>query len=222
MVFYVVLLFVCLLFHHVSSIKLFMELFLSFAYGPSVRYICQGKKKKRKKRWKIVFCFVFTCWWCWMDWRLVRIFIQHTVYTCTNGHRVTNESLTRRKEDKIRIRFIYQKRGTKSLCSRSSSGGWWRGRMRVWPQAADRRLKKLNERTPKPADRQTDRHTAIKMERKSARPVVLLTKNKTKQKKTSLSSSSSSCDDCATQKEHIHIVTQILYNPRRLPHTVQF
>ena len=105
-------------FHHVSSIKLFMELFLSFAYGPSVRYIYQCKKKKYEK---LFFCFVFTCWWCWMDWRLARIFIQHTVYTCTNGHRVTNEKSHKKKRRKIRIRFIYQKRGTKSLCSSSTA-----------------------------------------------------------------------------------------------------
>jgi hypothetical protein len=97
------------------------------------------------------------------------------VLTATTGHERTK--LRKSPKQKNREKEIYLSEVALFAAAAAAAAavdgevGW-----RVWPRAADRRrLKRLNERTPKPADRQ-DRHTAINIEKKKRQPLH----NKTK------------------------------------------
>jgi hypothetical protein len=94
--------------------------------------------------------------------------ILYLSYTCTNGHNGSRtDEVQKKPKTKNREKEIYLSEVALFAAAAAAAAVYGEVGWRVWPRAADRRrLKRLNERTPKPADRQ-DRHTAINIERRS-------------------------------------------------------
>lgn len=85
------------------------------------------------------------------------------VLTATTGHERTKLRKSPKRKNREKEIYLSEVALFAAAAAAAVDGevGW-----RVWPRADRRRLKRLNERTPKPADRQ-DRHTAINIERRS-------------------------------------------------------